>query len=179
MEDFTYAGLLALLERVVADHDPALLGGIAVADPMKGARADAARKLSRVERVMAGPGPGLLLSVAQHLDLADKTPALTVLTRPATPSVVAEKFMRLERYHHSSHRGGRGGGRHRRRDHRSRAAERRRRPMTAFAAAIGVLFGDPNLSVEALYRSGGDGEAHPVRIMRRAPDSIGDFGSGR
>lgn len=51
--------------------------------------------------------------------------------------------------------------------------------MNAFAAALGVLFTDPNLSVDALYRSAGDGEVRPVRVMRRAPDSIGDFGEGR
>lgn len=51
--------------------------------------------------------------------------------------------------------------------------------MSAFTAALGVLFEDPNLGLDALYRAGGTGEARPVRIMRRAPDTIGDFGEGR
>lgn len=79
MGDFTYAGLVALLARVIVDHDPALLDGTTVADPMKGAMADADNKQSLVQRVMDRHGPGLLLSTGQYLDLADETPALTVL----------------------------------------------------------------------------------------------------
>jgi len=104
MGDFTYAGLVALLARVIFDHDQALLEGTTVADPMKGAMADADNKQSLVQRVMDRHGPGLLLSTGQYLDLADETPALTVLKNSATPRVLAEKFMRLERYHHSAHR---------------------------------------------------------------------------
>ena len=51
--------------------------------------------------------------------------------------------------------------------------------MTAFAAALGAIFADPNLSIGAVYRAGGAGEGTPVRVMRRAPDSITDFGTGR
>lgn len=104
MEDFTYAGLFVLLARVVRNYDPTLLEGVATADPMKGAAIGAGRKLSLIERVMDRGGAGLLLSVGQYLHLSNETPALAVLLRSATPRVLAEKFMRLERYHHSSHR---------------------------------------------------------------------------
>lgn len=50
--------------------------------------------------------------------------------------------------------------------------------MTAFAAALGVLFMDPNLSVAAVYRAGGTGNGVPVRIVRSSPDDIVEFGGG-
>lgn len=102
--EIAYAGLVALLVRVVAERDPALLGGGAIADPMKGALADAGEKRALVQRILHRHGPGLLLSVGQHLHLADETPALTVLLTSPNPRVLAEKFMRLEGYHHSAHR---------------------------------------------------------------------------
>ncbi|MEO3480121.1 AraC family transcriptional regulator [Phaeobacter sp. CAU 1743] len=104
MEEFAYAGLVALLWRVIAEHDRALLDGTCVADPMMGATADAAQKRALVQRIMDRQGPGLLLQVGQFLHLADETPALSVLRNSATPRVLAEKFMRLERYHHATHR---------------------------------------------------------------------------
>ncbi|MFC4216917.1 helix-turn-helix transcriptional regulator [Pseudophaeobacter arcticus] len=104
MEEFTYSGLVALLAQAIADRAPDLLEGTAIADPMKGALADARHKASLVQRVMDRHGAGLLLEVGQYLDRAADTPALTVMKRSATPRILAEKFMRLERYHHSSHR---------------------------------------------------------------------------
>jgi AraC-like DNA-binding protein len=104
MDDFTYAGLVALLERTIAARDPDLVEGRSIADPMKGATASAADKEALVAKIMTRHGPGPLLVAGQSLHLADESPALTVLQRSATPRVLAEKFMRLERYHHSSHR---------------------------------------------------------------------------
>jgi AraC-like DNA-binding protein len=49
-------------------------------------------------------GPGLLLAVGQYISVADETPVRTVLLRSAEPRVLAEKWMRLERYLHTSHR---------------------------------------------------------------------------
>lgn len=51
--------------------------------------------------------------------------------------------------------------------------------MTAFAAAIGAMFRDRNMGVDALYRAGGSGDGVPVRVIRRAPDRFGNFGEGR
>lgn len=53
--------------------------------------------------------------------------------------------------------------------------------MSAIAAAVDLLFGDPNISAEALYRAGG-GDVVPgisVRVIRRAPDQFASFGDGR
>lgn len=104
MREFTYTGLVSLLSRVIAQHDPSLLEGTLVADPMKGAVADAAQKRALVARAMNHHGPGMLLRVGQYLDLAEETPAQAILLNSASPRVLAEKFMRLERYHHATHR---------------------------------------------------------------------------
>lgn len=47
--------------------------------------------------------------------------------------------------------------------------------MTAFAAALNVLFADRNLAVDALYRAGGAPPDLPVRVQRRSPEQISDF----
>ena len=51
---------------------------------------------------------------------------------------------------------------------------------SAFATAIDVLFADPNLGVNAIYRAGG-GEAPgtTVKAIVRQPDRIGTFGETR
>ena len=50
---------------------------------------------------------------------------------------------------------------------------------TAFAAAIDVLFADPNLAIDAVYRAGGADPGVPVRVILRRPDRIGEFGETR
>lgn len=51
--------------------------------------------------------------------------------------------------------------------------------MNAFAIATDILFTDPHLSLEAVYRPGGAGTGVPVRVIRRAPDRLANFGEGR
>lgn len=51
--------------------------------------------------------------------------------------------------------------------------------MNAFAAAIDVLFSDPNMAIDALYRAGGVGAGSSVRVIRKAPDETFTFGEGR
>lgn len=51
--------------------------------------------------------------------------------------------------------------------------------MSAFAAAIDVLFADPNLAVPALWHTGGAGPGQPVQIIRQSPDRITGFGESR
>lgn len=51
--------------------------------------------------------------------------------------------------------------------------------MNAFANAMDVLFTDPHHSHAALYRPGGAGAGQPVRVIRRAPDRLANFGEGR
>ena len=51
--------------------------------------------------------------------------------------------------------------------------------MTAFAAATDVLFADPHLARDAVYRPAGAGDGIPVRVMLRRPDRIESFGETR
>ena len=51
--------------------------------------------------------------------------------------------------------------------------------MTAFAAATDVLFADPHLARDAVYRPAGAGDGIPVRVMLRRPDQIESFGETR
>lgn len=51
--------------------------------------------------------------------------------------------------------------------------------MNAFAFAIDAMFQDPNMGVDAVYRAGGAGPAVPLRVMRRSPDRMANFGDGR
>ena len=46
--------------------------------------------------------------------------------------------------------------------------------MSAFQAAVDAQFVDPNLSVDAHYRAGGDGVAIPVRVQWASPEAIAE-----
>ncbi len=46
--------------------------------------------------------------------------------------------------------------------------------MSAFAAAMDVLVGDPNLGTEAIYRQGGSGTPVGLRVLRSSPDRVAD-----
>ncbi|MDO8326990.1 MAG: hypothetical protein Q7T28_08620 [Cypionkella sp.] len=50
--------------------------------------------------------------------------------------------------------------------------------MNAFAAAIEMLFADPNIGVEAIYTSDG-GAPVVVHAVVRRPDEVTDFGDAR
>jgi hypothetical protein len=50
--------------------------------------------------------------------------------------------------------------------------------MSAFAAAMDTLAADPNIGADATYRAGGTGAPVPLRVVRSAPDRLGDaFGT--
>jgi hypothetical protein len=51
--------------------------------------------------------------------------------------------------------------------------------MTAFAAAIDVLFADPNLGTDAVYRASDADPGTMIRVIIRQPDRIGTFGETR
>lgn len=51
--------------------------------------------------------------------------------------------------------------------------------MTALAAAIEMLFADPNLSSAAVYRVQGTGDPLAIRVITRRPDQVFDFGNTR
>ena len=50
--------------------------------------------------------------------------------------------------------------------------------MSAFAEALGILFADPNISVELWHRDGG-GKFTRARGILRRPDEIIEFWSAR
>ena len=50
---------------------------------------------------------------------------------------------------------------------------------TAFASAIDALFADPNISEDALWKAGGVGPGVSVRIIRKSPDRMAEFGDSR
>ena len=58
------------------------------------------------------------------------------------------------------------------------AAQRKADVMNAFAAAIEMLFADPNIGVEAIYTSDG-GAPVLVRAVVRRPDEVTNFGDAR
>ena len=51
--------------------------------------------------------------------------------------------------------------------------------IDAFASAIDALFADPNLGEDALWKAGGVGAGVAVRIIRKSPDRMAEFGESR
>ena len=49
----------------------------------------------------------------------------------------------------------------------------------AFVAAIDALFADPNIGEDALWMAGGVGAGVAVRIIRKSPDRMAEFGDSR
>lgn len=51
--------------------------------------------------------------------------------------------------------------------------------MNAFKLATDRVFRDRNMAVDAIWRAGGAGEGVSVRVIRRNPDRIANFGDAR
>lgn len=51
--------------------------------------------------------------------------------------------------------------------------------MSAFTSAIDALFADPNIGEDALWKAGGVGAGVAVRIIRKSPDRMAEFGESR
>lgn len=51
--------------------------------------------------------------------------------------------------------------------------------MDVFAAATDVLFADPNIARDAVWRAGGVGSGTTVRVVTRRPDQVVGFGDSR
>lgn len=51
--------------------------------------------------------------------------------------------------------------------------------MFAFTSAIDALFADPNIGEDALWKAGGVGAGVAVRIIRKLPDRMAEFGDSR
>lgn len=51
--------------------------------------------------------------------------------------------------------------------------------MNAFAAAMERIFASADMAVAAVWISGSTSEERPIRVIRRAPDRMTDFGAAR
>ncbi len=51
--------------------------------------------------------------------------------------------------------------------------------MNAFSAAMNRIFGHPDMATSAVWIAAGTSEERPIRLIRRAPDRITEFGSAR
>ncbi|MEM1363871.1 MAG: helix-turn-helix transcriptional regulator [Pseudomonadota bacterium] len=104
MPGFTSTTLVSLVVAAIGKIDPDLGSGMTRPDPMLAGVTPDTDKTSLLANFLAKHGPTSVLHIGQHLDLAEESPVLSVLTMSPDPSVLADKWMRLERYHHSSHR---------------------------------------------------------------------------
>ena len=51
--------------------------------------------------------------------------------------------------------------------------------IDAFACVLDALFADPNIGEDALWKAGGVGAGVAVRIIRKSPDRMAEFGDSR
>jgi hypothetical protein len=51
--------------------------------------------------------------------------------------------------------------------------------MNAFAAAIDRIYANPSMAAAAVWISATTSEERPIRVIRRAPDRITEFGAAR
>jgi hypothetical protein len=51
--------------------------------------------------------------------------------------------------------------------------------VTVFATAIDTIFADPNIGEDALWLPGGVGPGMPIRVIRKSPDKVVEFGDSR
>lgn len=51
--------------------------------------------------------------------------------------------------------------------------------IDAFASVIDALFADPDIAEDALWKAGGIGAGAAVRIIRKSPDRMAEFGNSR
>jgi hypothetical protein len=51
--------------------------------------------------------------------------------------------------------------------------------MNVFATAIDRIFANPSMAAAAVWISATTSEERPIRVIRRAPDRITEFGAGR
>jgi len=97
--------LVALVVSVLRHIDPRLLPpATKPPDPMEHAKLHPLAKRDILQHAYDRGGAGPLLSVGQYLHEIADNPAVAVLLRSAEPCVLAEKWMRLERYYHSNNR---------------------------------------------------------------------------
>ena len=51
--------------------------------------------------------------------------------------------------------------------------------MNVFVAAVDRIYANPSMAVAAVWISATTSQERPIRVIRRAPDRITEFGAGR
>ena len=104
-ESFSSAALVALVHRTLAAEDPSLVPPGFDPRALSGSgRTGIGIKRSLLEHAHRRAGPGPLLRVGRALPEMRAHPTVAVLTGTPDPDALADKWRRLERYHHSAHR---------------------------------------------------------------------------
>lgn len=102
---FSSAGLVALVIASLRREDPRLLpADLRDVDPMRGAMFDPSAKRAILDHAYRRGGAAPLLRVGRILPEVAHSPTIAVLAASRHPAVLAEKWMRFERYHHSDNR---------------------------------------------------------------------------
>jgi AraC-like DNA-binding protein len=101
---FTSTTLIGLVVGAIDQIDPDLCRGILRPDPMQAGVVPDRDKLTLLSAFVDRHGASAVLRIGQYLDLAEESPVMAVLIQSDDPTVLAEKWMRLERYYHASHR---------------------------------------------------------------------------
>ncbi|WP_169570270.1 helix-turn-helix transcriptional regulator [Sneathiella limimaris] len=102
---FSNTQLVTLIWTVFKDRDKGLIPeGFIPPNPYASGVFDAAAKTKLVKHAFEVGGAAPILSVGQHLNKIGDAPIGRILLKSADPNVLAQKWMRLERYNHASHR---------------------------------------------------------------------------
>ena len=104
MADFANSNIVAMLYRLAARTDPALVAGLQVVDANNAGTVPGGLKRELVGRILEHHGPNLLFRIGDELPAVAHSPILQVFLRSPDPVVLADKWMRLERFHHASNR---------------------------------------------------------------------------
>lgn len=104
MPSFTSTTLLSLVVGAIEAIDPDLSAGARRPDPMQVGISPDTDKTAILTGFVERHGVSAVLQIGMQYELAEESPVASVLARSTHPSVLAEKWMRLERYYHSSHR---------------------------------------------------------------------------
>ena len=104
-EPFANTALTALVFDVLSEIDPSLVpADFRRPDPFAKAAHRASEKAALLEHAFEVGGARPLVAVGRELARVRDLPVLQVLLNSSTPSLIAEKWTRLEEYHHSNHR---------------------------------------------------------------------------
>ncbi|MEM1104594.1 MAG: hypothetical protein AAGH48_10865, partial [Pseudomonadota bacterium] len=100
-EPFASTALTALVFDVLSEIDASLVPpDFQRPDPFAKAAHLASQKGSLLEHAFEVGGARPLVAVGRALARVQETPVLQVLLNSSQPSIVAEKWVRLEEYHH-------------------------------------------------------------------------------